>query len=128
MKFIARACLFALMSFAVASAAQAGGSVVITNRTTQPVTWSLARPDRSPDEIQLQPGELVSLFVAADAEVTFDTQGAAQRTPIVPNSAYAFVARSDGLQLEPVSVARGTAASEKPNQSGQKPAADSPDA
>ena len=78
------------------------GIVVISNRTSAKVEFSIVRADGESRRYSLPPGDMVPVPVKAQAVAAFDVEGTARRHLLDVNSVYYFLARKRKLELAKV--------------------------
>ncbi len=81
-------------------AAPAGaGVVVISNRTTAEVEFSVVRADGKSQQYSLDPGDLAPIPVSGQTVMAFDSEQTPRRHLMDPNSIYYFLARNRKLDF-----------------------------
>lgn len=122
-----RAGLLAFVFCILPAANSLAGTVVLANRTNQPINYSIVEPDAPPSELTVQPGELATHSISGKAKLVFEAAGKSQEVELQVDSVYSFAAGSEAIRLEPVSIPRAGSPSRKPTDAPAKPNSNRPE-
>src|SRR5262245_48785286 len=81
-----------------------GGVVVLSNRTTHDVRFTISSEHSTSTEYVLQVGELATLPLFERSELSFISKVDRMQRDLMPDSVYCFQRSSDGIELSALSV------------------------